>query len=220
MNSDAPPRASRPEKPDALPELDDEQRAVREAENGLRQYDRMLQLIDAALGSTRPFRLRPSVLLELQRIAVENLVESAGVFRQGRVSITGTEHQPPPPSEVAALIDEMCEYVTDNWSRTPVHLSAYLMWRLNWIHPFEDGNGRTSRAVSYLVLCARLGQQLPGAKTIPERISERKQPYYAALDAADAAFLAGEVDVSVMEDLLAQHLRDQLVDTFKAATGR
>ena len=29
----------------------------------------------------------------------------------------------------------------DNWDdSTPVHLASYVMWRLNWIHPFTDGN--------------------------------------------------------------------------------
>ncbi|MBL8221394.1 MAG: Fic family protein, partial [Bryobacterales bacterium] len=31
-----------------------------------------------------------------------------------------------------------------------------VMWRLNWIHPFFGGNGRTARSASYLVLCASL----------------------------------------------------------------
>jgi hypothetical protein len=33
---------------------------------------------------------------------------------------------------------------------TAIHLAAYLMWRLNWIHPFADGNGRTARMTSYV----------------------------------------------------------------------
>jgi Fic family protein len=48
---------------------------------------------------------------------------------------------------------------------TPIHLAAYLMWRLNWIHPFADGNGRTSRIISYVVLSIRAGAILPGTPT-------------------------------------------------------
>jgi hypothetical protein len=61
---------------------------------------------------------------------------------------------------------------------------------------------------------------LPGTKTIPERIAEQKQPYYQALDAADAALKKGTIDVTEMEELLESHLKDQLVETFKAATGQ
>jgi fido (protein-threonine AMPylation protein) len=84
------------------------------------------------------------------------------------------------------------------------------MWRLNWIHPFSGGNGRTSRAISYLILCARLGYRLVGTTTIPEQIVANRQPYYAALDAADAAFAVGRIDVTAMEALLGQMLAVQL----------
>jgi Fic family protein len=156
--------------------------------------------------------------MELNRVAVDGLLASPGAYRLGSISISNSRHNPPPPQEVPGHIDNMCAYVEEHWSSTPVHLSAYLMWRLNWIHPFNDGNGRTSRAVSYLTLCARLGFRLPGTKTIPERIAESKQPYYDALDLADDAWNRGVVDVSAMERLLADNLAAQLVEIHKAAT--
>jgi Fic family protein len=116
-------------------------------------------------------------------------------------------------------VEEMCEYVNENWGKSALHLAAYLMWRLNWIHPFSGGNGRTSRAVSYLVLCARLGHRLPGTNTIPEQIVANRQPYYAALDAADAAWANGGVDVSVMEAVLGDMLAVQLSSVLVAAAA-
>jgi Fic family protein len=122
--------------------------------------------------------------------------------------------------DVAALVEEMCDYVNDAWSAsTPLHLASYLMWRINWIHPFAGGNGRTSRAVSYLVLCARLGYRLPGTLTIPDQIVEQRQPYYAALDAADLAWAQGNLNVSIMEALLSTLLARQLVGVLTAAVG-
>lgn len=114
----------------------------------------------------------------------------------------------------------MCDYVTSNWARSPLHLSSYMMWRVNWIHPFNGGNGRTSRAISYLVLCARLGYRLVGTNTIPEQIVANRQPYYAALDAADDAYAEGKIDVSAMESLLGQMLAVQLASVLiDAAEG-
>ena len=108
---------------------------------------------------------------------------------------------------MAELIEEMCDYVNDHWQQqTAVELCAYVMWRLNWIHPFADGNGRTSRALAYLVLCARVGDRLPGRKTVPEQIAENKAPYYDALETADAAFAQGRIDVGEMRDLLETYL--------------
>jgi Fic family protein len=83
---------------------------------------------------------------------------------------------------------------------------------MNWIHPFTDGNGRTARAVAYLVLCVRLGYRLPGTRTIPELIAADKDPYYSALEAADAG------DLTVLEKLLASLLARQLYDVHRIAT--
>ncbi|MBV9180292.1 MAG: Fic family protein [Acidobacteria bacterium] len=66
--------------------------------------------------------------------------------------------------------------------RSAFHLAAYVMWRLNWIHPFVNGNGRTTRAVSYYVLCAKLEVYIPGVTTVPELIGHNKDPYYKALE--------------------------------------
>jgi Fic family protein len=99
-------------------------------------------------------------------------------------------------------------------------LAAFVLWKLNWIHPFTDGNGRTSRALSYLVLCVRLGVHLPGTNAIPEQISTNKHPYYEALEKADVAALEGRVDVSVLEEYLSSLLAKQLLSVLESATGK
>lgn len=103
--------------------------------------------------------------------------------------------------------------------RPALHLASYLMWRLNWIHPFADGNGRTSRILSYVVLCIKSGTIFGGTPTIPDQIVEDRAPYFEALDAADAAEKAGEVDVSRMEELLEALLARQLTKAFEQAGG-
>jgi len=51
---------------------------------------------------------------------------------------------------------------------------------------------------------------LPGKKTVPERIRENRDPYYAALRAADKKWDEGHLDVSVMVAYLAGLLKGQL----------
>lgn len=201
------------------PDLSPDEVALREAENTLRQYDRLVELIRGSIGAGR-LRLRPSTLMGLNRLAVDGLVKSAGALRRGPIEILNSRHSPPPWEDVAALIDDMCEYVNEGYGKkSPIHLAAYVMWRLNWIHPFADGNGRTSRAASYYVLCVGLGQLLPGPRTIPERIAARKPPYWKALEAADQAWETSTVDVSAMEELLKALLAAQLLDVHKLANG-
>jgi Fic family protein len=206
-----------------LPAVVDRQRiAEQEAENTLRQYDLMDEMVAKAASSSR-YRLRPSDLLDLHRVALDGLSQEAGVFRRQSVRINKAQHLPPRWEKVPRLVDELCDYVNDNWDRTAVHLSSLVMWRLNWIHPFIDGNGRTSRAVSYLVLCVRLGYTLPGEKTIPELIAEDRTPYYQALEQCDELYrqVAGadqpKIDITPMEELMKALVGKQLAAIARAA---
>jgi len=190
--------------------VDEGQRARREVENGFRQHDRLVQVIDENL-TAKTFRLRRSAIEELNRLAVDGLVDHPGGLRSTEMEITKSAHKPPSPDKVSVLLDELCDYVNDNWStRSAQHLAAYVMWRLNWIHPFEDGNGRTTRAVSYLILCMHLGRHLPGQKALPERIVEQKERYYRALEDADRADQKGSTDLSSMETLLGELVTAQV----------
>jgi Fic family protein len=113
----------------------------------------------------------------------------------------------------------MCDWVNDNWEgRSGIELCAYVMWRLNWIHPFDDGNGRTTRAVAYLVLCAKARARLPGRMTIPEIIAQNKGPYYDALEKIDESAKSADPDLTPMIDLLTDCLAKQLAEAWDAAT--
>lgn len=87
-----------------------EQKAELEARNGLLQFDEVLRLID---GSKKGFKLRPSTVQKLQRLAIKDIYTCAGNFRTGPVFIEGTTHQPPEAAEIAEQVEEMCEYVNE-----------------------------------------------------------------------------------------------------------
>ncbi len=184
---------------------DPDEIALREAQNGLRQFDETMRMVRE---SNWQLSLTPERVLRLQWFATEGIWSSAGKFRQHSVKITNTPHQPPHFEQIPNLVDCMCDYA--NRQSDPFHVAAYLMWRLNWIHPFGDGNGRTSRAVSYYALSVALKLELPGVPTIPELIVKQRQPYYHALDAADAAWDVGILDVSLMSELIQRLLIQQL----------
>ena len=194
--------------------------ARREAENGLRQFTLALDIIRAHVkDAERPFKLRAGPILQLHRAALDGLHRLAGTFRNTPVKIHGSPHQPPEAAFVADEVQSLCEYINDNWNRSAVHLAAYVLWKMNWIHPFADGNGRTARAVSYVVLSIKLDSLLPGTPTIPEQIASNKDPYYNALEKADKAWTAGNIDVSALEGLLGDMLARQLLNAAKEAAG-
>jgi Fic family protein len=195
---------------------DPEERARREALNGLRQFDTVIRMVETYLDPQhQPFKFRPSHLLHLHREALAGISQYAGNWRPSEILIGGSKHKPPGAFEVPGRIEELCDYINEKWrQKSPIHLAAYAMWRLNWIHPFTDGNGRTSRAVSYMILCLKLGYVLPGKKTIPDQIAEDKTPYYKALEAADIAWEGGKIDLTAMKELLDSMLAKQLYEVF------
>jgi Fic family protein len=219
MDDEDPDRHSVPSSADVI--ADPDERARREARNGLRQFDAVTEIVDSWIAkSDRKFKLRPSTILHLHRVALEGISAHAGNYRPAGVEIRGSEHRPVGAHLVPELVEDLCDYVNENWSaKSPIHIAAYAMWRLNWIHPFVDGNGRTARALSYLVLCLRLGYRLPGTKTIPDQIATNKTPYYTGLESADASEKAGLLDLSKLEDLLGNMLAAQLAHVHEQATS-
>jgi hypothetical protein len=133
--------------------------------------------------------------------------------------ITNCLHQPPPHDQIEILVNDLCQYANNSLGQSPIHTAAFLLWRMNWIHPFSGGNGRTARAMSYLVLCIRLGYVLPGANTIPAQIEANRPIYYCGLHYADALLEVGVPSVSGMERVLAMMLNNQLGGIFQSAVA-
>ena len=201
------------------PELSSDpiKKAEAEARDGIRQFDASIKSIQAAL-DRGIFKLRPSLILGLHREALAGISSYAGNYRPAGMNIKGSKHQPPGAHLVPELVEDLCDYVNDHWqANSPIHLSSYVMCRLNWIHPFADGNGRTSRITSYVVLSISAGYVLPGTPTIPDQIVDNRTPYFNALDAADAAFAAGKIDVRKMEELVGGLLANQLATFYKSS---
>ena len=199
---------------------DDDARAIQEARNGLRQIDAVAEMVESFVERGGPFKLRVSALLHLHRIALDGISSYAGNFRPAGIEIGGSKHTPPGAHQVPELVEDLCEYVNSNWNdQSALHLAAYTLWRLNWIHPFTDGNGRTARATSYLVLCLKIGHPLYGANSVPAQIAQDKSPYYQALELADEADRERRLDVSAIEELISGHLARQLLQVFKGAGG-
>lgn len=191
------------------------------AANGVLLSDFMNSVIEEFLEPDRPFRLTVSLIRDLHGIAVRGLRRDAGDFRSGEVSIHGRIHKPPQAFMVENLVRELCDYVNLNWhEQSAFHLAAYVMWRLNWIHPFSDGNGRSSRSLSYIILCTRIRHVLPGEPTIPAQIEANRQPYFDALEAADTQSEGSpEPNILAMETLIKDLLAYQLLSVVAAADG-
>ncbi|MGA1803120.1 Fic family protein [Rhizobium sp. HT1-10] len=181
-------------------------------QNLLRQYDLLTNCIEIGLKKGIE-AFDKYTLWSLNYAAVSNIAQFGGRFREQPIYVG--KHIPPHFSEVSHQMDMFLSVVHENWTinEHPTTLAAYALWRMNWIHPFVEGNGRTARAACYYLICMRYGALLPGTKIVPERIRENREPYYAALKAADMHWANGHFDVSALADYLQQLLKAQLADT-------
>jgi Fic family protein len=154
----------------------------------------------------------------LHSVAMNRLLDTPGQYRQCPVVITNAAHKPPNWLDVPGHMRTMCEYVNAHWDQADlIHLSSFVLWRLNWIHPFENGNGRTSRAASYMLLNIKHGRLLPSRNSIIEQIVNNRQPYYEALRAADEAHTAGQdpsVGLIPLQNLMTAMLKEQIKANF------
>jgi Fic family protein len=181
-------------------------------QNLLRQYDLLLNCIEIGLAKGIE-AFDKYTLWSLNAAAVANIAQFGGRYREEPIYVGN--HFPPHFKDVANEMDRFFSLIHENWDVLdhPTILPAYALWRLNWIHPFVEGNGRTARAACYYLICMRQGRLLPGKKIVPERIRENREPYYAALQDADRHWNEGHFNVSQLAEYLAGHLMGQLSDS-------
>jgi Fic family protein/DNA-binding Xre family transcriptional regulator len=106
------------------------------------------QLID------RNFSFNERELLSIHNLILRGIIpEDAGKYRKVQVMIKGSEHMPPQPFLVAKAMEDYFIWFLENKNKMhPIILAAEMHERLVTIHPFIDGNGRTSRLIMNLIL--------------------------------------------------------------------
>jgi Fic family protein len=114
--------------------------------------------LDRALSRIAELARDPSTPTNIQQLhEVHALLlgerPGAGIFRRERVTISGSRHTPPRTWE--QVMTQMTDW--QNWSidnqtlPAPIRAAVLHAW-LTHIHPYIDGNGRTSRAIGNLEL--------------------------------------------------------------------
>jgi Fic family protein len=143
------------------------------------------------------------VIKEIHGLVLHGIDKTnAGKYRDVPVMIAGSKHLPPQPYLIQQQMEAfICEYqhLKDKHFH-PVVISAYLHDELVKIHPFIDGNGRTSRLLMNLNLIAN-GYAIANLKSD----NEAKQAYYTALE---TSHITG--DHIPFYTLVAQAVKDSL----------
>lgn len=139
-----------------------------------------------AIGFIKELINKSNSLNERDLLSIHNLIlrgiipEDAGRYRKVQVMIQGSTHMPPQALIVPQEIEEYFIWYEINKNKLhPVILAAEMHERLVTIHPFIDGNGRTSRLIMNLILMQK-GYPIANIKGD----YENRMQYYQSLETA------------------------------------
>jgi fido (protein-threonine AMPylation protein) len=191
------------------------------ASNVINVLEALVTLLNSntvALNQTIPFMPNQRALSELHRCATLFLLNNPGEYRNVPVCVKNTAtgevvYQAPPHEDVPRLVDEFIDELKSIWDTgDALDAAAFALWRVNWIHPFKNGNGRTARAFCYACLNARLSVILPGTTTVIDQIMTTRIDYEAAIRVADRAAVADPQarDLGLMKAYLDRLLQIQI----------
>lgn len=129
-----------------------------------------------------------ALIREIHRRLVEDVrgnTAQPGQYRtiQNYVANSKTKeviYTPPAPYDVPVLMAELVDWLQNERTIPPVLVAGIAQFQLVHIHPFVDGNGRTSRLLSTLCLY-RSGYDFKKLFTISEYYDRNRQDYYQAL---------------------------------------
>lgn len=157
-----------------------------------------------------------NVLKEFHRTATLFLLHKPGEYRTNQVHVATQDgvivHMPPPHNEVEGHMENFFRLIHERWKEADaVAMGAFALWVVNWVHPFQNGNGRSARAFCYACICLKIGFFLPGSPTVIDLIMQNRDEYQQALKVADDAYAkTGEPELGPMNTFVGRLLVEQL----------
>lgn len=152
----------------------------------LLNYREAFNLVAEYLGSGEP--ITEALIREIHQRLVTGVRGGAAQPGQYRLiqNYVGNSHTgaimyaPPPPQDVLPLMRELVEWLRADTSIHPVLVAGIAQFQLVHIHPFVDGNGRTSRLLSTLCLY-RSGYDFKRLFTLSEFYDRDRSAFYRAI---------------------------------------
>lgn len=149
---------------------------IQEVKNAVQAYELLLSL--------NPYKQND--LLKAHQLMMNDLVKHNGKYRKGGVGIfdgKGVVHVAPPADRVPFLMDDLFDWLKSTDAH-PLIKSCVFHYEFEFIHPFEDGNGRMGRLWQTVILTEwkPIFAWLP----IETLIKENQKLYYKALGISDS----------------------------------
>lgn len=153
--------------------------------------------------------LDEKTIKDIHALLMENIM-IGGVYRNVEVYISGAQHTPPAPNKMYGQIKNFYMDLAQKKDMEPVELAAWTHAEFVKIHPFVDGNGRTSRLIMNYQLMS--GGYLP--VSIPK---EERLKYFECLES-----YAMYGDLSMFISLIAaleEKRLDVYIEAIKGSSG-
>jgi Fic family protein len=143
-------------------------------------------IIDGTLSALDPSLIKKMNLMVLARLPLEKDVRP-GEIRDYEVTVGN--YRGAPPEDCEFLLDRLCTVLNETGGEgfSPIAIgiikAMFAHLYLAWIHPFGDGNGRTSRLLEFFILLAA-GVSTPTAHLLSNHYNQTRIEYYRQLDYA------------------------------------
>ena len=172
----------------APPSRQYQEREVRNVLEALEQIDRQVTNGDAPVLSADLFAEYNAALLTGTNYAPE---VKPGELREHSVVVG--DYRGAPPEDCRYLLEQLATWLEGDTFKSAdpdiqfaltVASAVYAHLYLAWIHPFDDGNGRTARLVEYLILARSGAIPIPAAHLLSNHYNLTRDQYYRELDQA------------------------------------
>ncbi len=181
-------------------------RDIQEARNAIKAYDRYQQWNPVG----------ESDLLQAHRILMAGLLDAPGQYRRTGVGVMGggvIHHIGPPAESVPSHMANLLAWLGDT-DEHPLIASSVFHYEFEFIHPFEDGNGRMGRLWQTLILTR--WKSLFASIPVESLLHARQDDYYGAIrkssaEGASTSFVVFMLEI-ILEALRVSGVSDQVSD--------
>ncbi len=178
------------------------ERDILEVQNAIKAYDQ--------LNAFNPYQIKD--FLKAHKVLMHGLVANPGKFRNSQVGILKgkqVSHIAPGYKMVPGLMNDLFEYLKNDNDLTIVK-SCLFHYEMEFIHPFEDGNGRIGRywQTRLLMKVNPIFEFVPIEKVIRDNQGE----YYNALELSDSSGSSTRF-IEFMLEVTSKSLREMIDET-------
>ncbi len=185
----------------------------RDDEKELVNYKKAMDLISGYLGEKDP--ITEGLIRELHKILVRGVrggQADPGNYRKVQNYVVNSQtrevmYTPPPALEVPFLMKEFVDWINSVEDLSPILMAGVAQFRFVHIHPFLDGNGRTARLLSTLILY-ETGYDFKRLFTISEFYDEDRPQYYQAI----RSVRKNNMNMTVWLEYFVNGLRSQMAE--------